>query len=126
MKTVRVEVICTGSELLTGKVNTHVAYLGDQLMQVGLAIAREHTVGDDPALMTETFRDAWKRSDIVICCGGLGPTFDDITRDVWARVTGRGLRLDSGLLVDIKEKFKRRSLAMPPHNRRQALVLKGA
>lgn len=121
----RVEVVCIGTELLTGRVNTHVAYLGEKLPLVGLSIAREHTVSDDPALMEETFREAWRRSDIVISAGGLGPTFDDITRDVWSNVTGRKLKLHAHLVNAIEEKFRRRNLTMPPMNRRQGLVLTG-
>ncbi len=122
----RVEVICVGSELLAGKVNTHVAYLSEQLSAIGLSISREHTVGDEPALMAETFREAHRRADIVLCAGGLGPTFDDITRDVWSKVLGRRLEFRAALAEEIREKFARRGIRMPPLNRRQAFVLKGA
>jgi molybdopterin-biosynthesis enzyme MoeA-like protein len=81
VKPPRVDVVCIGTELLTGKVNTHTAYLGPALASMGLEIAREQTVGDDPRDMEAAFRTAWNASDIVIACGGLGPTFDDITRD---------------------------------------------
>lgn len=118
--------MCIGSELLTGKVNTHAAYLGSQLASIGLFISREHTVGDGPELMRETFADAWRRADIVISAGGLGPTFDDLTRDVWSKVVKRSLAFQDWILRDIQQKFKQRSIKMPPHNRRQAYVLRGA
>ena len=62
----------------------------------------------------------------MICAGGLGPTFDDITRDVWARVAKRPLRFHKDLLSEIEAKFHARNIAMPPHNRRQAYVMRGA
>lgn len=122
----RIEFICIGTELLTGKVNTHTGYLGPKLSEAGLNIAREHAVGDDPSIMRETFREAFKRSDVVISAGGLGPTFDDITREVWSSVLNRPLKKQPWIVDDIKMKFQARGLPMPPRNRRQALVLKGA
>ncbi len=115
-----------GTELLTGKVNTHTAYLGQKLTEVGLLIAREHAVTDDPAIMRETFTESFRRSDVVLCAGGLGPTFDDITRDVWSVVLKRPLKFQPSLIDDIRKKFKSRGLSMPPMNRRQAMVLRGA
>jgi nicotinamide-nucleotide amidase len=126
MKSIRVEVVCVGSELLANRVNTHAVYLGGQLLGLGLAIAREHTVGDDEKLMEEVFRDAARRADVVICCGGLGPTYDDVTRDVWARVVKRPLRFQPDLLADIADKFRKRGLRMAPKNKRQAFLLTGA
>lgn len=122
----RVETICVGTELLTGKVNTHVGYLGRALPDVGLTIAREHTVGDDPQLMAECFSEVLRRADVVLCFGGLGPTFDDITRDVWSKIMRRPLLEKSALIEDIEKKFRHRGFPMPPANRRQAQVLKGA
>src|SRR5262245_20084262 len=120
-----IELICVGTELLTGKVNTHAAYLGVKLEELGLSLTYEHTVSDDPRLMHQVFRRSFQQSDVVICAGGLGPTFDDITRDVWSKVIGRPLQLRPWLVSDIQEKFRKRGLVMPPANRRQAMVLKG-
>ncbi len=124
--TVRTELICIGTELLTGKVNTHTAYLGEKLADAGLRLAREHAVSDDPKIMFETFSEALKRSDVVISAGGLGPTFDDITREVWSKATGLPLERRDWLVDDIRAKFKSRGIPMPPKNVRQAFVLKGA
>lgn len=126
MRSPRLEVICVGTELLTGKINTHIGYLGRTLPNIGLSIAREHTVGDDEKIMRECFSDAFRRSDIVLCFGGLGPTFDDITRDVWSKVLGRSLVEQSALVKNIEKKFRHRGFPMPPANRRQAQVMKGA
>jgi nicotinamide-nucleotide amidase len=126
MKAPRVELVCVGSELLMGKVNTHPAALARELEPAGLGIDRETVVADNARDMADAFAQAWRRADIVLCTGGLGPTFDDITRDVWARVLRRPLRLVPSLLQDIQEKFQRRGLRPPPENRRQAFVLSGA
>ena len=122
----RIELICVGSELLMGKLNTHGAYLSTVLEEAGTPLARETTVADDPADMAEVFAAAWRRSDVVLCAGGLGPTFDDVTRDVWARVLRRRLRFRPELLKTIRARFRRRGIPMPPANRRQAYLLSGA
>jgi nicotinamide-nucleotide amidase len=122
----RIELVCVGSELLSGKVSTHGASLGRLLEDAGLALARETTVGDDREEMRRAFAEAWKRSDAVVCSGGLGPTFDDITRDVWSALLRRPLRFRRDIFLDIRAKFRRRGLRMPAENRRQAFVLSGA
>ncbi len=122
----RVELVCVGTELLTGKVSTHSVGLSERLRTLGLAIARETVVGDDPSEMEAVFREAWRRGDLVICSGGLGPTFDDITRDVWSKVLNRPLRFRPELFRAIREKFRAMSLPMAPMNRRQAFLLDGA
>lgn len=126
IKEPRIEIICVGTELLNSKVNTHTAVIGEKLAEAGFTIAREHTLPDDATFMAEAFAEAWRRSDVVICCGGLGPTFDDLTRDVWARVLRRKLIFQNALVKEIREKFNKRALRMPPENRRQAFVLKDA
>jgi nicotinamide-nucleotide amidase len=123
--TPHLELICVGTELLTGKTNTHLVYLGQKLPDAGLQISHEHSIGDDERVMEQTFREVWKRSDIVITSGGLGPTFDDITRDVWSKVLGRPLILYPRIVNDIRLKFKKRGLTMPPHNERQGYLLQG-
>ncbi|MBI4396096.1 MAG: competence/damage-inducible protein A [Elusimicrobia bacterium] len=115
-----------GTELLMGKVNTHGAYLSRQLERLGLGLLREVTVGDDAGEMRRVFAEAWRRSDIVISTGGLGPTFDDITRDVWAKVLRRPLRFHPHVFQRIEAGFRARGLRMPEENRRQAFVLAGA
>lgn len=122
----RVELLCVGSELLMGKLNTHGSYLSSLLEDLGLPLIRETTVSDDPQEMEALFREAWKRAGVVLVTGGLGPTFDDLTRDVWAKVCGKTLVFDSELLAAIKARFKKRMTPMPPANRRQAYLLRGA
>jgi nicotinamide-nucleotide amidase len=122
----RIDIVCIGTELLTGKVNTHTAALGEILASIGLSLSREQTVGDDRALMERVFRETLRDADVIFSCGGLGPTFDDITREAWSSVLKRPLKLNAELVRDIEKKFKARGLQMPPMNKRQAQVLQGA
>jgi len=91
-----------------------------------MTIAREHTVGDNKELMKETFREAVRRSDIVVSAGGLGPTFDDLTRETWSIVLKKPLLFRKRIVDEIREKFRSRGIKMPPQNRKQGYLLKGA
>lgn len=122
----RVELICVGTELLTGKTSAHGATFGAFLEERGFPLARETNVSDDPFEMEAVFREAWRRARVVITTGGLGPTFDDVTREVWSKVTGRRLRRDAAVEATIAARFRARGLRMPPANRRQAQILSGA
>jgi nicotinamide-nucleotide amidase len=122
----RVELVCVGTELLTSKVSTHSTGLAERLESLGLHLSRETVVGDDPAEMAVVFREAWRRSDLILCSGGLGPTFDDITREIWSKVLRRKLLFRAPLFRDVQERFLRSGLRMAPENRRQAFILSGA
>jgi nicotinamide-nucleotide amidase len=121
------EIIAIGSELLTpDRVDTNSLWLTEQLNAIGVEVLLKTIVGDDEQRLEETLRDAIKRSEVIIATGGLGPTEDDITRKVFARVLGRPLILDDDVLEDIREKFRRIGARMTPNNERQALVLRDA
>lgn len=121
------EIIAIGSELLTpDRVDTNSLWLTEQLNAIGVDVRLKTVVGDDELRLEEAVRDAIKRSEVVIATGGLGPTEDDITRKVFARVLGRQLVLDDAILEDIREKFRRIGATMTPNNERQALVLRDA
>ncbi len=119
--------ICVGSELLRGKINTHASTLARRFAAIGLDLAEEHTVPDDQALLAERIRQALATSDVVIVTGGLGPTFDDLSREAASDATGRTLTLSKKLLGGIARKFRAARLRrMPPTNARQAYLLEGA
>ena len=121
------EVIAIGTELLLGfVVNSDTAYLGRMLAGLGICCYRQVTVGDNPARLAEAIETALDRADLVITCGGLGPTVDDVTLETIARATGRKLILRTSLLRTIEGRFKRRGIRMPPSNRRQAMLPEGA
>ncbi|HOW28417.1 MAG TPA: competence/damage-inducible protein A [Elusimicrobiota bacterium] len=122
----RVELVCIGSELLFSKINTHVVPMSAQLARLGLCLSRVTIVEDDRGEMDRVFRESWRRAGIVITTGGLGPTFDDLTREVWAKTLHRPLRLVPSFVDAIREKFKRRGYRMPAENARQAYVIGGA
>ena len=96
---IRAEIIAIGSELLTPyRTDTNSLWLTERLNSVGIEVQIKTIVGDDEAILEESVRDALKRSEVIISTGGLGPTEDDITRKVFARVAGRQLMLDYEVL----------------------------
>jgi nicotinamide-nucleotide amidase len=123
----RVEIICTGDEVLTGKiVNTNFSYMSQKLEDVGLSVQWETTVGDDRERLLEAFRLAGARADAVIVNGGLGPTVDDLSQEVAALAAGVDLVLSEEWLARMEDFFRRRSRVMPPNNRKQAMLPAGA
>jgi competence/damage-inducible protein CinA-like protein len=121
------EIIAIGSEMLTPfRLDTNSLWLTERLNAMGVEVKLKTVVGDDEARLEETVRDAMKRSEIVIATGGLGPTEDDITRKIFARVLKRQLILDDAILEKLRARFARRNMPMPEINARQALVIHGA
>jgi nicotinamide-nucleotide amidase len=119
----RIEIICTGDEVLTGKiVNTNFSYMSQKLEDVGLAVAWETTVGDDRESLLQAFRLAGERADAVIVNGGLGPTVDDLSQEIAAQAAGCELVLCEEWLTRMEDFFRRRSRVMPPNNRKQAML----
>ena len=123
----RIEVICTGDEVLTGKiVNTNFTYITQKLEDHGLSVRWETTVGDDREDLLQAFRAAGERADAVIVNGGLGPTVDDLSQEVAAQAAGVELELHEGWLARMKEMFARRGRTMSPNNVKQAMLPAGA
>lgn len=122
----RAEIICTGSELLLGSVNTNAAYISEKLAAIGLKAVREITVGDDYSELENVFSESLNRSGIIILTGGLGPTFDDITREAVSKVTGKKLILNKEILKSINERFAAGKIKMPKINEKQAYIFTGA
>ena len=121
------EIIAIGSEMLTPfRLDTNSLWLTERLNAMGIDVKLKTVVGDDEARLEETVRDAMKRSEIVIATGGLGPTEDDITRKIFARVLKRQLILEDAIIEKIRARFARRNIPMPEINARQALVINGA
>ena len=119
----RLEIICTGDEVLTGKiVNTNFSYMSQRLEDVGLSVRWETTVGDDRESLLRAFQLAAERADAVIVNGGLGPTVDDLSQEVAAQAAGVELGLNEEWLARMEDFFRRRSRVMPPNNRKQAML----
>lgn len=123
----RVEAIAIGTELLnTRRTDTNSVWLGERLAGLGLAFARKTCVGDDPEELRALFRETLARADLVLCTGGLGPTFDDLTKELWAEVLGVGLAEDPEVRADIVAFYAARGRTPPEINFKQALVPEGA
>lgn len=118
-----VEIVAIGSELLLGQiVDTNSAWIAERLAGLGVNMYYQTVVGDNPTRMKEVIDRALDRSDMVITSGGLGPTQDDLTRDVVAGLMDRPLVIDPTLLGEIENRFNNRGLAMSNNNRRQAYI----
>lgn len=123
----RCEIVAVGTELLLGQiVDTNSAWIGEQLALAGIDCHRHTSVGDNRDRMLAAMGEALERSDAVIVTGGLGPTQDDITRDVIAELLGVGLVRDESLVARIEAVFGGRGRPMPANNLRQADVPVGA
>ncbi len=122
----RIEILCTGDEILTGKtINTNYAHMAQRLGEAGLEVVWGTTVGDDRASLLSAFRLAAGRADAVIVNGGLGPTVDDLSQEVAAEAAGVGLVLHTEWLARMEAFYQRRNRVMPANNKKQAMLPEG-
>ena len=120
-------VVAVGSELLTPhKTDTNSLFITDRLNAVGISVVQKLVVGDDPAGLARALCHAMDAADLVVVTGGLGPTADDVTRDVAAKLLGVPLEESAAIVDSIRARFTARGLEMPEINRRQAAVPRGA
>ena len=123
----RIEILCTGDEVLTGKiVNTNFGYISQKLEDAGLDVYWGTTVGDDRTALLSAFRLAAERAEAVIVNGGLGPTVDDLSQEVAAEAAGAELVLDEAWLARMESFFTRRGRVMSSNNRKQAMLPQGS
>lgn len=121
------EIIAIGSELLShSKTDTNSLWLTERLNELGIEVMRKTIVGDDPARLEEAVRDALKRADVTLTTGGLGPTEDDVTRQVVARSVGRELIHRPEIEELLRERFRSFGREMPDINKKQAFIVEGA
>src|SRR5688572_3901728 len=119
----KAEIISIGTELTTGQnLDTNSQWLSLRLAEIGIPVQWHTTIADDLDDNIAAFRIAAERADLVIATGGLGPTLDDLTRDVVAKVAGVDLVLDEPSFEHIQELFKKRNRQMPDRNRVQAYL----
>jgi len=121
-------IIAVGSELLTpAKIDTNSLFITEQLNLLGIEVKAKAVVGDERAELEHVFRSFLARADLVVFCGGLGPTDDDLTREVVAAVLDRPLAEDEAITAHLRTRFASRNLPMPmpESNRRQAMVPSG-
>lgn len=121
------EIVAVGTELLgTARFDTNSLFLAGRLGDLGIELRAKSVVADDRDRMRDVFLAAMSRSDLVVLTGGLGPTDDDLTREVVASALERPLSEDPAIVEHIRARFQRRGLRMPDVNRRQAMVPAGA
>ena len=121
------EILSVGTELLMGQIaNTDAQYLSRRLSELGVTLYRHTTVGDNPARVKEALNEALSRSDIVITTGGLGPTEDDLTKEMVAEYFGLEMKLDAPSLEAIERAILRGGHPMTDNNRKQAYFPEGA
>ena len=121
------EILCVGTELLLGDiVNTNAAFLSSRLADLGINVYRHTSVGDNPSRLRHALESALEESDLVITSGGLGPTYDDLTKETVAEVFGREMYLHEESLLRIEAYFKATGREMTENNRKQAMMPKGA
>jgi competence/damage-inducible protein CinA-like protein len=122
-----IELINTGSELMLGRVlNTHQQWICRQMADLGYTVNRQVAIPDTAREIEAAVREALGRADLIITTGGLGPTSDDLTRDLIAGLCGRSLREDEEAVRRIEHFFKTRKRPMPDKVKIQALVPEGA
>jgi len=121
------EIVAIGTELLMGQiVNTDAQYLSRRLQSLGISVYYHTTVGDNPQRMRDTLALALSRSDIVITTGGLGPTQDDISKEIAAQLLGLEMQFDEASWQAIDAYFARMGRTCPQNNKRQAMFAEGA
>jgi nicotinamide-nucleotide amidase len=123
----KAEIIAVGSELLTpDRLDTNSLFLTGELNKLGIEVVRKTVVGDRREDLRDAFAKAWERVELVISCGGLGPTADDVTRETVAELLGRKLQRDDRIVHAIEARFRSFRREMPEINVRQAMVPEGA
>jgi nicotinamide-nucleotide amidase len=124
---VRIEVLCTGDELLTGiTADTNSPYFMDRVLRLGERVQRTTVVGDDRRAIAAALREIAARADVVLVSGGLGPTSDDLTVDAAADAAGVEVDVHGATLQRLRQRFEQRGLRFSENNARQARLPRGA
>lgn len=127
MKNITAEIVAIGTEILLGALtDTNSVFIAKVLRDLGINVYFMTSVGDNEGRITDAIRIALSRADVVITCGGLGPTIDDMTRQAVATATGRALEFHEPLLESIAARFATFRAQMTENNRRQAYIPQGA
>ena len=120
----RAEIVSIGTELLMGElVDTNSSFIASELAKLGIEVHMVTKVGDDPDRLFEVLDRAWKRSDVTLTSGGLGPTSDDLTREAIAAVFGEEMTVQEDMLEHLKGLFANRGFPMPETNIKQATLI---
>ncbi len=121
------EIVSIGTELLLGDIlNTNAQYLAKRLSNLGIFVYYQTVVGDNPKRLKKAFKIAFERNDMVITTGGLGPTKDDLTKEVASEYFNEDLVLNEETLRKLQEFFKARNLSLTDSNKKQAYIIKNS
>ena len=127
MKIKTAHILCVGTELLLGEVvNTNAAYIAQELARLGISVYHTSVVGDNPERLKKAASDALENADLLVLTGGLGPTYDDLTKETIASLLELPMVRDEKILDQIKEFFDSWGRPMPPNNEKQADIPLGA
>src|SRR3989338_4208432 len=126
MGEVTITLLCVGTELLRGQLNTHVPHIAEALESGGFFLSDQVTVPDRLPQIRGAFKASLKISDVVISTGGLGPTFDDLTAEALSQALRIPLQFRPGEYRKIRAKFRRYRLRAGPENKKEARILKTA
>ena len=127
MKINNAEILCVGTEILIGDiVNTNAAYISEKLALMGISQYYQAAIGDNPERLKKAITGALERCDLLIMSGGLGPTYDDLTKETAAQCMGRELVLNEEALRRMKEIFSFRGRVMTKNNEKQAYIPTGS
>jgi nicotinamide-nucleotide amidase len=123
----RIECIAIGTELLTTRrLDTNSVWIAERLAELGLALHRKTAVGDDREDLRALVAEALGRSELILCTGGLGPTFDDFTKEVFAEALGSELREDGLCRAELEAWYAARNRVPTENNYKQVLIPVGA
>lgn len=121
------EILCVGTELLLGDiVNTNAAYLSRKLADLGISVYHQSVVGDNPERLKKALAESAERCDLIITSGGLGPTYDDLTKETIASFFGRKLVRNEEILSHLEAYFTEMGRTMTENNKKQADIPEGA
>ena len=127
MKINSAEILCVGTEILIGDIiNTNSAYISKRLAALGINQYYQAVVGDNPARLERKIKEALERCDVLIMTGGLGPTYDDLTKETAAKCMGREMYLHERSLERMKRYFSGRNVVMSETNKKQAYMPAGS
>ncbi|MFX0549802.1 competence/damage-inducible protein A [Hathewaya histolytica] len=123
----KAEILCVGTEILLGDIlNTNAQYLSKRLAEIGIDVYHETVVGDNPKRLEEAYKIAFNRADIVISTGGLGPTKDDLTKEIGSKFFNKALVLHEESMKKLEEHFSKTKRVMSENNKKQAYMPEGS
>lgn len=120
------EILCVGTELLLGDiVNTNAAYIARELARIGIDLYHQTVVGDNPERLKRALNNAFERADLVVTTGGLGPTFDDVTKETVAAYFGKKMVRNQEAMDRIASYYEKRGIELTDNTKKQADLPEG-